>query len=115
MRILPKEHIKRRNKAPLVITDTPSKPFKKCALDIVRPLTVTTNENKYILTFQDHLTKFSKAMLIKNQEGNTVAKEFVRKMVLEYGVPEKILTDQGTNFMSENTCKLFNSRTLANC
>jgi len=48
-------------------------------------------------------------MPIKNQEANTVAKEFVTKIVLEYEVPEKILSDQGTNFMSEifkNTCKL---------
>jgi len=33
----------------------------------------------------------------------------VIKIVLEHGIPEKILTDQGTNFLSEifkNTCKL---------
>jgi len=38
---------------PLAITDTPTRPFEKCALDIVGPLTVTTNGNKYVLTFQD--------------------------------------------------------------
>jgi len=114
------EHIKRcelcqknkltpRTKAPLVITDTPSRPFEKCALDILGPLTVTTNGNKYLLTFQDSLTKFSKAIPIPNQEANTVSKEFVTKIVLEHGIPEKILTDQGTNFLSEifkNTCRL---------
>jgi len=73
------------------------------------PLTVTTNGNKYLLTFQDSLTKFSKAIPIPNQEANTVSKAFVTKIVLEHGIPEKILTDQGTNFLSEifkNTCKL---------
>jgi len=92
-----------------VITDTPAKPFEKCALDILGPLTVTTNGNRYLLTFQDSLTKFSKAILIPNQEANTISKEFVTKIVLEHGIPEKILTDQGTNFLSEifkNTCKL---------
>ena len=101
--------LSRRNKAPLIITDTPTKPFEKCALDIVGPLTETTNGNKYLLTFQDNLTKFSKAIPIANQEANTISKEFVTKIVLEYGLPDKILTDQGTNFMSEifkNTCKL---------
>lgn len=81
--------------------DTPNKPFEKCALDIVGPLTITTNGNKYLLTFQDSLTKFSKAIPIANQEANTVSEEFVTKIILEHGIPKKILTDEGTNFMSE--------------
>jgi len=98
-----------RTRAPLVITDTPTRSFEKCALDILGPLTVTTNGNRYLLTFQDSLTKFSKAIPIPNQEATTISKEFVTKIVLEHGIPEKILTDQGTNFLSEifkNTCKL---------
>jgi len=78
-------------------------------LDIVGPLTITTNGNKYLLTFQDSLTKFNKAIPIPNQEANTISKGFVIKIILEQGIPEKILTDQGTNFMSEmfkNTSKL---------
>ncbi|KAM0730356.1 Retrovirus-related Pol polyprotein from transposon 412 [Formica fusca] len=104
-----KNKLSRKNKVPLIITDTPTNPFEKCALDIVGPLTITTNGNKYLLTFQDNLTKFSKAIPIPNQEANTVSKEFVTKIVLEHGIPEKILTDQDTNFLSEifkNTCKL---------
>jgi len=65
--------------------------------------------NKYLLTFQDSLTKFSKAISIPNQEANAISKEFVTEIILEHGIPEKILTDQGTNFLSEifkNTCKL---------
>lgn len=37
------------------------------------------NGNKYLLTFQDNLTKFSKAIPIPNQKINTIAKEFVTK------------------------------------
>jgi len=43
------------------------------------------------------------------QEANTINKEFVTKITLEHGIPENILTDQGTNFLNEifkNTCKL---------
>jgi len=62
-----------------------------------------------LLTFQNSLTKFSKTIPISNQEANTISKEFVTKIVLEHGIPEKILTDQGTNFLSDifkNTCRL---------
>ncbi|KAM0729433.1 Retrovirus-related Pol polyprotein from transposon 297 [Formica fusca] len=104
-----KNKLSRKIKAPLIITDTADKPFEKCALDIVGPVTITNNGNKYILTFQDNLTKFSKAIPIPNQEAATIAKEFATKIIFEHGIPEKILTDQGTNFLSEifkNTCKL---------
>ena len=104
-----KNKLSRKIKMPLVITDTPEKPFEKCALDIVGPLTVTESGNKYVLTFQDSLTKFSKAIPVMNQEAATVARAFVTKIVLEHGIPETILTDQGTNFTSEmfkNVCKL---------
>lgn len=93
----------------LVITDTSDLPFEKCALDIVGPLTATSKGSKYLLTFQDNLMKFSKAILIPNQEATTIAKEFVEKTVLKYGILTKILTDQRTNFLSsifKNVCKL---------
>jgi hypothetical protein len=46
-------------KQPMVITSTSSEPFEKIFLDIVGPLPNTFNGNKYILTIQDDLTKFS--------------------------------------------------------
>jgi len=61
-----KNKLSRKTKMPLTITDTLTRPFEKCALDIVGHLTVTTNGNKYILTFQDNLTKFSKAIPLTN-------------------------------------------------
>jgi len=103
-----KSKLSRKIKAPLIITDTPSKSFEKCALDIVGPLIITTQGNKYLLTFQDSLIKFSKA--IPNQEANTISKEYVTKIIFEHGIPEKILTDQGTNFLSEILKKMGVSR-----
>jgi len=51
-----------------LITETSKKPFEKCALNIVEPLSVTMLGNKYLLTFQDDPTKFSKAIPLLNQE-----------------------------------------------
>jgi len=94
---------------PLIITETSNKPFEKCVLDIVGLLNITTCGNKYLLTFQDDLTKFSKTIPIPNQGATTVAKEFVTKIICEHGIPETVLKDQGTNFLSEvfkYMCKL---------
>lgn len=41
----------------MIITDTSEQSFQKIALDIVGPLTLTEQGNKYILTIQDNLTK----------------------------------------------------------
>lgn len=48
--------------------------------------TIINIYNKYILTFQDNLTKYSKAISIANQEVATIAKKFTTKIVLEYGI-----------------------------
>jgi len=42
-----KNKLSRKTKMPLTITDTPTRPFEKCALDIVGPLIVTTETNTY--------------------------------------------------------------------
>lgn len=99
-----------RHRAPMEITSTARKPFEKCAMDIVGPTTVTNKGNRYILTFQDDLTKFVVAEPIPRQDAETVAQVFVRSIVLKFGLPEIVLTDQGSNFLSQvfqNTCKLF--------
>ena len=80
------------------ITATATQPFQKRALDIVGPTDVTNKGNRYIFTFQDDLTKFIAVIPIPEQDADTVAREFVQNIVLKYGIPEVILTDQGGNF-----------------
>jgi hypothetical protein len=98
-----------KTKMPLQITTTPDVVWVKCALDIVGPLTPTLDGNKYLLTFQDELSKYTVAIPIQQQDAETADKAFVDEIVLKFGIPQTILTDQGSNFLSElftNTCKL---------
>jgi transposase InsO family protein len=99
----------RKTKLPLQITDTPDSVWQKCSMDIVGPLTQTCEGNKYLLTFQDQLSKYTLAVPIPQQDASTVAKVFVEQIILKFGIPQTLLTDQGSNFLSElfaNTCKL---------
>lgn len=96
-------------KQPMQITTTANKPFEKVSLDIYGPLPVTQSGNKYLLTFIDDLTKFSQAIPIENQEASTIAENFVRHIILKFGCPKIVLTDQGQNFLSQlfkDVCKL---------
>jgi transposase InsO family protein len=91
------------------ITTTARHPFERCALNIVGPLTETTSGNKYILTFQDVLSKFLLAMPGSQQDAETIARELVLNVVLKFGAHAQILMDQGLNFLSDmfkNMCKM---------
>jgi transposase InsO family protein len=98
-----------RSKVPVQVTTTAEHSFEKCYMDVVGPLPVTTLGHKYILTFQDDLSKYVVDVPIERQDADTVARAFVERIVLLYGTPQIVQTDQGSNFMSKvfrNTCSL---------
>ncbi|KAG5869808.1 hypothetical protein JTB14_037543 [Gonioctena quinquepunctata] len=93
----------------MTITTTSSRPFGKIFIDIVGPLNQTDNFNKFLLTFQDDLTKFSIAIPIPDQTANTVAYNSTTKIICQFGAPNFLVTDQGTNFLSQifkETCRI---------
>lgn len=99
----------RNIKMPMFITDTPYKPFEKVYLDVVGPLNVTLSGNKYILTFEDDLTKFMDCVAVPDQETRTIAEAFVERIICRFSLPNRLITDRGTNFESKifrETCKL---------
>lgn len=103
------------NKIPMEITTTSTKPFEKIFLDIVGPLPTSTNGKNFILTIQDDLSKYSLAIPLQNQTTEVVAEKFVKHFICIFGTPLKILTDQGSNFMSsmfQDMCKLLRIKKL---
>lgn len=102
-------------RVPMVITDTAEQPFDKVYLDIVGPLEDSSIGNRYILTFQDNLTKFVDWYAIPNAEAETIAKIFFDEIITRYRIPKQIVTDQGTNFLSslfKQVCKLLRIKKL---
>lgn len=101
--------IQRHIIAPMNITTTSNEAFEKVYLDLVGPLPIDDENNRYILTIQCELTKFIEAYPLKTKETNEVAKKFVDEFILRYGVPKIVATDQGKEFVSETfkeMCKL---------
>lgn len=99
-------------KVPMEITSTSNKPFEKLAIDIVGPLPLTVNGNRFIFTMQDDLTKYSYAVPIPNHEAQTIAIE-LSKFITLFGIPKSILSDQGTDFTSKlmkELTKLFQTK-----
>lgn len=103
------KHSNKSAREPMVITSTSSRPFQKIFMDIVGPLPRSHQNHVYIITLQDDLTKFSWAVPSENHEAATVARHFVEKFVCLHGIPESIVTDCGTEFLSQvftEVCRL---------
>jgi len=67
------------------------------------------------LTFVDHYTRFCEAIPIAKQDTETVEINFVTRIITQFGVPKKLLTDRGANFTSalmKETCKLLKIQKL---
>ena len=96
--------------APLVPM-TSSQPMELCCMDF---LTVEPSQGyENILVITDHFSKFAQAFATKNQTAKTTAKVLFNNFIVHYGVPGKILTDQGRNFESQiirELCMLLGTR-----
>ena len=90
--------IQRKNfQAPMVITSQSTEPFERVSMDLVSYSEVSDNNNKYVLTLQDDLTRFVQAYPIPDKEAVTVAKRILH-FCQHYGVPKRFHSDQGTEF-----------------
>ena len=70
-----------------------------------------TGRDVNILIITDHYSRFAQAVQTTNQTSHTTAQAAYNHFFSKYGFPEKIVTDQGTNFEShlfKNLCKVAN-------
>ena len=95
-----KSSMKGVRKAPLVPLPIMDEPFQRIAMDIVGPLPRSSSGKRYILVICDYATRYPEAVALRTIDTNAVAEELLT-FFSRVGVPEEILTDQGTNFMSQ--------------
>ena len=92
--------------APLIPLPIISEPFKKIAMDIVGPLPRSRAGNIYILVICDYATRYLEAIPLRSIDAAHIAEELI-KVFARVGVPEEILTDQGSNFTSHLLSELY--------
>ena len=74
-------------------------PFHRVAVDILK-LPLTSNSNCYVAVFMDYLTKWPDTSAIPDQKAETIVPLFLEHIVCRHGIPEELLTDTGTKFLS---------------
>ena len=93
-------------RAPMIPLPIISQPFQRMAMDIVGPLPRSRQGNRYVLVVCDYATRYPEAVPMKNIDAGSVADELI-KIFSRVGVPQEILTDQGTNFTSQLLIELY--------
>ena len=87
-------------KVPVVMPPLIDTCFRRIAVDLIGPLQpVTERGNRYILTIVDLATRYPEAVALPGIEAERVA-EALMVVFSRLGVPNEILSDNGTQFVS---------------
>lgn len=78
----------------------------RLSIDVVGPLPESEEGLKYILTYQDDLSRYFGATPMIDHTADSVAKSLVENTILRFGIPETILSDQGSEFLNELFSKI---------
>ena len=70
--------------------------------------------NRYVVVFVDYLTKWPEAFATTNHRAETIV-ELLVEIVCQHGVPEMLLSDRGSDFLSDlipAVCSLLNIKKI---
>ncbi|MGL5708984.1 MAG: reverse transcriptase domain-containing protein, partial [Aeromonas sp.] len=71
------------------------------SVDVMGPFPATVCGEQYVLVMTEHLTRWIEVAAITDQRALTVCRAIMDHIIADHGVPQKILTDQGPCFESD--------------
>jgi transposase InsO family protein len=89
----------KRHKVPLVMTIL-KKPFQSMGLDTCGPLHTTPDGSNHYLLCIDRFTKYISTIAIPDLKTMTIVRALWDQVILKFGIPEEILTDNARTFTS---------------
>lgn len=95
-----------RKPSGLIIPIRTSSIFQRFGMDFLGPLPTSRLGNSYILVATEYLTKWPIAKAVVAADAVTVAKFIYEEIIICFGCPEIILTDQGLHFRNNFIAEL---------
>ena len=89
----------RRKEGFMCIKPWPNKPIEFISIDYQVDLPTTPRGKKHILVVNDHFSKFIKLYAVKDRTAPTAA-SCMTNYVLQFGIPDKLLSDQDPSYES---------------
>ena len=90
------------------------RPFQIIGVDIME-LPVTEQGNRYVIVFQDFLTKWPLVFPAPDQKAIRLARLVAEEILPLFGVPDALLSDRGTNLLAhvmQDVCELLGIQKL---
>jgi hypothetical protein len=81
-------------------------------LDMIAAPVASGNNNRYILSFTDPLSKYAELVAISDRTPETCAKAIFTRWICQYGVLAEIITNREKEFCNEVTVKLYKAMKL---
>ncbi|KAM3873438.1 glyceraldehyde-3-phosphate dehydrogenase 2 [Diretmus argenteus] len=91
-----------------------TQPWTVIGVDLIGPLPTTQDGYKYALTMTDLFTKWVVAEPLRTKHGAEAATCIINKF-FEFGIPKKVITDQGREFVNEANTAIFKVLKVKHC
>jgi hypothetical protein len=79
-------------------------PFQRTNIDIIGPLPITEhNHYRYILVIKEPLTQWIEVVPLTDKTAETVTHAIITHLYNIHGIPDVIITDNGTEFVNNTT------------
>ncbi|GFT43617.1 retrovirus-related Pol polyprotein from transposon 412 [Trichonephila clavipes] len=95
----------------LLQTPVPAQRFETLAIDLFGPLPESKDGKRWILIIEDCTTKWVKLFALPNATAKECAITLIEEVLLRYGIPRRLISDNGTQFVSavmQQICYLLN-------
>jgi len=81
-------------------------PWDMLAMDLISPLPKTQRQNEHLLVVTDHFTKWVELFPLREATAPKIAEKLENKIFCRFGRPHSILSDNGSQFVSNLMSKL---------
>jgi hypothetical protein len=85
----------------LLQTPTLARRFETLAIDLYGPLPVTSDGKRWVFAIEDTATRWMELFPLAKATAEACAKCLVDEVILRYGTPRKVISDNGSQFVSE--------------
>ncbi|GFU51084.1 transposon Tf2-6 polyprotein [Trichonephila clavipes] len=95
----------------LLQTPVPAQRFETLAIDLFGPLPESKDDKRWILIIDDCTTQWVELFALPNATAKECAITLIEEVLLRYGIPRRLISDNGTQFVSavmQQICYLLN-------
>lgn len=77
-----------------------TRPWQLVSADIMGPLPLSSNQNRFIIAFSDYFSKYSVFVPVRSATAKAVSTVLEKEVVLMFGAPQTVICDNGPQFKS---------------